>query len=278
MKGIFRLAFGIILATLAFPAAAQAVYADFTVSPESPFSLDTVTFTSTSGGGVTSLFWDLDNDGAYDDGTTETVTRTFPAAGPNTVRLFVWGQPGESGQKQRVVQVNNRPPDASLAYFQPTPEAGEPVSFVSTSSDPDGTLASLLWDLNGDGVFGDATGRHGLVHLPQSRRFDGRAAGRGQRRSRGGRHTAGAHRGEAAPVPQPVSARAALGQADGRGCGSRGSWCRRRPARTWRCAVRVTAAGAHRETRLAKPRAGAKPGSFNLCASAGSSARCGPTR
>ena len=264
MKGILRLAFGIILATLAFPAAAQAVYADFTVSPESPFSLDTVTFTSTSGGGVTSLFWDLDNDGAYDDGTTETVTRTFPAGGPNTVRLFVWGQPGESGQKQRVVQVNNRPPDASLAYFPATPEAGEPVSFVSTSSDPDGTLASLLWDLNGDGVFGDATGATASYTFPKAgvstvglRVVDSDGAGAVATQlvhvaakplqflspfplvRLSGRLTAGGVRITRLVVQAPPGANVEVR--------CMGHGCRR-----------------HRETRLAKPRAGAKPGSFNL--------------
>ena len=36
--------------------------------------------------------------------------------------------------------------------------AGEPVNFVSTSSDADGTVVSQLWDLDSDGAFDDASG------------------------------------------------------------------------------------------------------------------------
>jgi len=86
--------------------------------------------------------------------------------GQYIVRLVAYGNPGESGLKQDVVQVNNRPPVASLAYFPAAPEAGEPVSFVSTSQDPDGTLSSLSWDLNGDGVFGDAAGSTASYTFP----------------------------------------------------------------------------------------------------------------
>src|SRR5213078_16871 len=38
------------------------------------------------------------------------------------------------------------------------PSTGDTVTFTSSSSDPDGTLASQSWDLNNDGTFGDATG------------------------------------------------------------------------------------------------------------------------
>lgn len=264
MKRILRPALGLVLATLAFPAVAQAVYADFTVSPDSPFSLETVTFTSTSGGGVTSLFWDLDNDGAYDDGTTDTVTRTFPTAGPNTVRLFVYGEPGESGQKQRVIQVNNRLPAASLAYFPASPEAGEPVSFVSTSQDPDGTLASQLWDLNGDGVFGDATGPTASYTFPSPgtstvglRVVDGDGAA-----------TVATQIVHVAAKPLQFLSPFPLVQVSGKLTGSGVEITRlvvRAPAGA-QVEVRCKGHGCkrRRETRLATPRPGAKAGSFRL--------------
>ena len=52
----------------------------------------------------------------------------------------------------------NVPPSASFLAFPGAPLAGDPVTLVSTSSDPDGPIASQLWDLNGDGIFADASG------------------------------------------------------------------------------------------------------------------------
>lgn len=52
----------------------------------------------------------------------------------------------------------NQPPTSSFTYAPSAPQRNEKVTFSSTSSDADGTIASQSWDLNGDGVFGDATG------------------------------------------------------------------------------------------------------------------------
>jgi hypothetical protein len=54
---------------------------------------------------------------------------------------------------------DNRAPIAAFSF--PTPATGPsvPVAFTSTSSDPDGAAAPTeSWDLDGDNVFGDATG------------------------------------------------------------------------------------------------------------------------
>jgi PKD domain len=53
----------------------------------------------------------------------------------------------------------DRPPVAAFSFSPPTPTSSQQVSFdASASADPDGTIASYSWDLNGDNVFGDATG------------------------------------------------------------------------------------------------------------------------
>jgi hypothetical protein len=40
----------------------------------------------------------------------------------------------------------------------PAPVPGQPVILVSSSYDPDGFISAYDWDLDGNGVFGDATG------------------------------------------------------------------------------------------------------------------------
>ena len=52
----------------------------------------------------------------------------------------------------------NAAPQAAFGFSPSSPRVGEPVTFTSTSTDSDGTLAEQAWDLDGDGAFDDATG------------------------------------------------------------------------------------------------------------------------
>jgi hypothetical protein len=54
--------------------------------------------------------------------------------------------------------VVNAPPRASFAVAPDDPVEGERITFASTSSDPDGSIAKQEWDLDGDERFDDATG------------------------------------------------------------------------------------------------------------------------
>ena len=53
----------------------------------------------------------------------------------------------------------NERPDASFGVFPSDPVSGEPVRFVSYACDPDGRLAQVVWDFDGDGEWDDGFGR-----------------------------------------------------------------------------------------------------------------------
>jgi predicted outer membrane repeat protein len=134
--------------------------ASFTFSPSSPQTGQSVTFTSNSsdsGGSIASQAWDLDNDGSFDDGTATTASRSFPAAGDYTVRLRVTDNRGAQATSTRTVTASNRAPTASFTFAPALPSTGQSVTFTSTSTDPDGSIASQAWDLDNDGSFDDGT-------------------------------------------------------------------------------------------------------------------------
>jgi PKD domain-containing protein len=130
--------------------------ASFTVSPAAPLTGDVVTFASTSTGGM-ALAWDLDADGQFNDGTGGTAQRAYATPGRYLVSLRVDGPDGSATQSQWV-QVGNRPPVASFSYTPATPLAQDTVMFAASARDPDGSIASIGWDLNGDGIYTDASG------------------------------------------------------------------------------------------------------------------------
>lgn len=84
--------------------------ASFTYSPQSPKALQNVTFTSTStdsDGTITATAWDLDNDGAFDDATGNSASRTFPEAGNYTVGVQVTDDLGDVDTATRTVTVTS---------------------------------------------------------------------------------------------------------------------------------------------------------------------------
>ncbi|MEA2481981.1 MAG: hypothetical protein QOJ07_3903 [Thermoleophilaceae bacterium] len=138
----------------------RAPAAAFTTSPAAPTTGQTVTFTSTStdpDGTIASQGWDLDNNGAYTDATTASASRSFATAGTYTVGLRVVDDKGAANVTTRTVTVANRPPASSFWIAPAGPTTGETVTFGSSATDPDGTIASQGWDLDNNGTYTDAT-------------------------------------------------------------------------------------------------------------------------
>ena len=118
--------------------------------------------------------WDLDNDGAFDDGTGPTANVSFPAVGSYIVRLRVTddGTPTASDDATLTIEVDTPP-------IAPTADAGGPYNFCAIpganffldgtgSANPDegqsepgqpaNTIVAYEWDLDNDGQFDDAAG------------------------------------------------------------------------------------------------------------------------
>ncbi len=160
--------FGIAL-LLTAPAAATA--ADFTWS--SPVIVNQTTRFTAHPDGAVHYEWDLNEDGSYPDATGRNVPRTF-----HNVRTYEIGMRildadlnvVEEVRKNVVVNAppSGVPPTASFVYFPTAPVAGLPITLVSTSVDPDSAIPTSAerWDLNGDGLFDDATGPSATVTYP----------------------------------------------------------------------------------------------------------------
>jgi PKD repeat protein len=103
--------------------------------------------------------WDLDDDGAFDDATGVTATRSFSGVGPHKVTVQVKDADNGTATASTTVTVTNRVPVAAVTA---NPTSGNsplvPAFSASGSTDPDGTALTYAWDLDDDGAFDDATG------------------------------------------------------------------------------------------------------------------------
>ena len=139
---------------------------DFGFSPAIPFAFDDVLFApvaSDPDGDNLTYSWD------FDDGTAASTQHTpihnFDLPGTYSVKLTV--SDGHAfGSKSVTHDVTvaartvpgNQLPIAKFAFSPRTPEVGDAVEFVSSSTDPEGQLRDETWDLDGDGEFDDGRG------------------------------------------------------------------------------------------------------------------------
>jgi PKD repeat protein len=137
-------------------------------------------------GQITVREWDVTGDGTFDRPVRQRIIRTYPRPRCIVIRLRVTDNAGNVAQKNQMLTVRNAgaltpvcpppPPDpppiirtpppppmnlapiASFTVSPPAPQIGQAVALSSTATDPDGAIAGQEWDLDGDGVFGDASG------------------------------------------------------------------------------------------------------------------------
>ncbi len=105
---------------------------------------------SQTGGGILTFAWDLDDDGAFDDGTGPTATVTFNDVVNHDVRAQVTNENGETAVATRTIYPGNTAPEISLDVTSPLPwTAGDPIEFQVTATDAeDGQLSggSITWE------------------------------------------------------------------------------------------------------------------------------------
>ncbi|MBC7226320.1 MAG: DUF11 domain-containing protein [Thermoflexales bacterium] len=111
---------------------------------------------SDPGGGVLAYAWDLNGDGVYTDATTATTSYSWGEPGVYTVSLRVADSGGLTATTSATVTVLNLPPTASAGGPYSGNE-GATIPITGTGSDPGGGVLAYAWDLNGDGVYTDAT-------------------------------------------------------------------------------------------------------------------------
>jgi PKD repeat protein len=124
--------------------------ASFHVAPNSPTTLEPAQLVDDSvdrDGRLVAWAWSF-GDGAIASGSAP--THVFRSPGAHTVTLTVTDDMGASDTTTQEVLVLNRPP---VADFDWSPKGGNvtvPVTFTSTSHDPDGGIVLTQWDF-GDG-------------------------------------------------------------------------------------------------------------------------------
>jgi hypothetical protein len=104
-------------------------------------------------GRVATYEWDLDGDGAAER-TGRSVAVAFEDDGTYPVTLTVVDDDGATDTHTRTVTVENRAPRGRATVTETAPTVDQSVTFEAVDlRDPDGTVSSVAWDLDGDGTY-----------------------------------------------------------------------------------------------------------------------------
>ena len=153
--------------------------AQFAFYPPSPVAGQEVIFESFSvdaGGPISSTEWDFAYDGTFNvDATGTKPTVKFATRGTRTIALRVRdsASPAAGDIETKPITIGPAPasplPVAQFAVSPLRPRVGEQVSLRSFSYDPDGTIVSQRWDLDGDGDFEENfTGKTAFTVFPKA--------------------------------------------------------------------------------------------------------------
>jgi PKD repeat protein len=130
---------------------------DFSVTPATPLPGQSATFTAVHLKSGDAVSWDFNGDGVFEV-SGRSVEHAFASPGPQAVTMRVTSEEGEIIDVRKTIRVD-APPTASFSASPNPATVGDSVQFNATaSSDPDGTIASYEWDLDGNGSFETATG------------------------------------------------------------------------------------------------------------------------
>jgi PKD repeat protein len=126
-----------------------------TPPPEASFAVSTAplvaTFTDQSTGVIKAWSWDF---GDGETSTDQNPTQAYEVHGDYLVTLTVTGPGGSDTATQNVTVL----PPAPVASFTVDPPLGTVPLTVLLTSTSSGDIDSQAWDLDGDGVFDDASG------------------------------------------------------------------------------------------------------------------------
>ena len=122
-------------------------------SPSTPRAGAPVQLNADSPGRGLKFAWDLDNDGAFDDATGPSVTRTF-TAGDHKVRVLATDEDDRTGVSERTISAHaaDHAPTASLYVTPSAPRRGQQVSVEVDGYDTDGSVKTVEVDLDGNGT------------------------------------------------------------------------------------------------------------------------------
>ncbi len=111
---------------------------------------------------ISRLEWDTDGDGVFGRGGGRVKT-SYDRPGARVVTVRAIGRDGSQATAAVTVDVTNRAPSADLRA-PGTVRIGAPAWLdASRSSDPDGTVAAIRWDIGGDGVIDGEGARFALA-------------------------------------------------------------------------------------------------------------------
>ncbi|MCK4581620.1 MAG: PKD domain-containing protein, partial [Dehalococcoidia bacterium] len=137
--------------------------ADFTYSPETPTTADTIAFVSTSSdfdGTIIAWQWEF-GDGETSD--VQSSSHKYATAKTYIAKLTVTDNDGATSSATKNITVSepaNVPPVANFSFTPAGPQVNQVIQFTNLSTDADGTVTGWDWDFGDGGTSTDKNPTH----------------------------------------------------------------------------------------------------------------------